>query len=91
MAPSITITDPARAEIRRLAEEGLYPRLVLAKAGCCSYRFLIYPDKAKGADTLTRIDDLTFIIDPQVQEFSDRLTVDYGRVGIRRDFSVKPL
>lgn len=47
-APQITLTDAAKEEFRRLAAEGLYPRLVLSKAGCCGYRFILYADNRVG-------------------------------------------
>ncbi|MBQ1470768.1 MAG: hypothetical protein IIZ34_00195 [Eubacterium sp.] len=86
---TITLTDAAKDEFRRLAAKGLYPRLVLSKAGCCGYRFLLYADKQKSADTLEHVDGFAIIIDPQVREFRDHLVIDYGRNGLFRDFTVK--
>lgn len=85
----ITLTENAREKIRELEMQGLYPRLILTKSGCCSYTFDIYPDKLRGSDELTDVEDVHFIVTPQVREFAPTLRVDYGRRGILKNFIVK--
>ena len=86
---SITLTENARSKIRELEQTGLYPRLILTKSGCCSYTFDIYPDKLRGSDELTDVDDVHIIITQPVREFAPSLKIDYGRKGILRNFIVK--
>lgn len=83
---TIRISDSAREKIHQIEESGMHLKVTIAKSGCCSYAFDMYPDKLRGDDELVNVDGIPLIITPEAKPFIKELDIDYRRSGALKKF-----
>jgi iron-sulfur cluster insertion protein len=90
--------EPGAAQAIRsfLAEKGLNQpiRIDLRSSGCCDPVLSLSVDAVRESDLIERLDDLTFVISPQIHELVGEVTIAYVDDAGRKGFiltSIKPV
>jgi iron-sulfur cluster insertion protein len=90
--------EPGAAQAIRsfLAEKGLNQpiRIDLRSSGCCDPVLSLSVDAVRESDLIERLDDLMFVISPQIHELVGEVTIAYVDDSGRKGFiltSIKPV
>ena len=87
---NIKITPSAREEILKVNTPGRYMKIELTKVGCCSMAFTMFEDVARSEDKVVQVDDIKLLIAPSAKEVINKITIDYKRNPIIKEFKIIP-
>lgn len=86
----ITLTENAKIKIISETEQGSYLKVMLNRAGCCSYALQFLPWKREAGDISVDIDGVTVHVAESAVEFLNNVQIDYKTKGIRKGFHIIP-
>ena len=89
----VTLTGDASVELKKVlkaknSDKSL--RIYIAGYGWGGPTFGIALDEQKEGDSMTVVDDLTFLMESELEEMFNAFTVDYSDNWLRKGFSVIP-
>lgn len=76
----LEITDAAQREIafRLKGERQRYIRIYVEESGCAGPSFSMVFDMPRASDYVYSVDDLTYVVDKQLMDNAEHITVDFG-------------
>lgn len=87
----IKFTDSAK-EAKKTVGSDRFLKIVLEKAGCCSFSFNVYEDMKRVGDMIIEAEDGTEVLinEETLMLLPSGGTIDYGRRGLRKGYWLKP-
>ncbi|MBQ6401901.1 MAG: hypothetical protein IJI20_06420 [Firmicutes bacterium] len=82
----ITLTDAAKEEARKCAEEGKDLRFSVSRSGCCSIAISIFPDAERDTDEVIEVDGIRIVTNGEYPDLEWKGTIDYKTKGLRKGF-----
>ena len=89
----INITDTAKEQLKKALssrKDNKPLRIYIASFGWGGPSFGLALDEQKENDVTYKVDDITFVMEEDIDKNFDSFTIDYSNSWIRRGFSVIP-
>lgn len=85
----ISLTEAAKAEIRSLTEgNDKSPKIFFAGFGCSQPKLGVTVDVKRDKDIEVEVEGISFLIEEQLNEIIEEVSIDYESEGIRAGFKI---